>query len=71
MDFTICDQKFDGSDPIRVLRFLADFSSECDTIAVTEGQEFIVLSYMLKGTEKDTLVSVRGHVEEDEDGVTF
>lgn len=43
LELTIKVNKFDGSDPIKVISFLSELVRECNTLAVTEAQEYFSL----------------------------
>ena len=51
------DHKFDGSDPISVLAFLANFFEECNNNAVPEGAAKLLLKHFLRGRARDAFIS--------------
>lgn len=50
LEVTLRDTMFYGEDPINLLTFLGEFSRECNTLEAVEGQAYIALSYLFKGT---------------------
>ena len=50
-------QKFDGSDPISVLAFLANFCQECNNNAVTEGAAELLSKHFPRGRARDAFIS--------------
>lgn len=69
MDLTLRDHKFDGKDPIKVLRIFAEQIRKCKFLSVTEGLELISLSYMLNRDTKEKLNSVLSTSEKNEYGI--
>lgn len=70
LELTLRDQKFDGEDTIKVLAFLAEFVRECNTLSISEGQAYVALPYLLKGSAKEQFLAARTIDEEDDGGVT-
>lgn len=64
------ERHFDGNYPIKVLNVIAELLRECDTLDIREGQNYVALSYMLKGTAKEQLQSAQSNFDEVYDRVT-
>ena len=58
---TSCPElRFDGTDPILVLDFLATLASEADLVTMSEEQAFVALPRFLRGLAKDQFETVKG-----------
>ena len=60
MEYTLKEYSFNGTDPIRVLAFLAKFVEEAEILRMSEGQAFMALPKLLTGFAKDQYDSFRG-----------
>ena len=49
------DQRFDGSDPVSIIKFLEDFKEACDHNGVSEGAAMHLFQYFLLNTAKKSL----------------
>lgn len=71
LELTLHDQKFDGNDPIKVLKILTELTRECNTLQITEVQAHIPFPYLLKVTARETFVASRTLYVKDEWGINL
>ena len=60
LEVTLKDRKFDGSDKIKVLTFLAEFAEEADLLRMSEGQASLALKSFLKGSARTRYEAANG-----------
>ena len=58
LEVTMQDSKFDGSDPVTVVKFLSRLKRDCDRNDISEAAAFLALPYMLKGEAHDDFEAV-------------
>jgi len=56
-DFNSSIPKFDGKNPVEILRFLAEFQDACDTCAVSEAAATKLVAYFVHGDAKAFLAA--------------
>ncbi len=59
LEITFKNDQFTGEDPVLILSFLQRLVEEADTLGMTEGQAYIALPYVLKGTAQEQFRSSR------------
>ena len=60
IEYTLKEFRFDGTDPIKILAFLAKYVEEADILRMSEAQAFIALPKVLSGHAQEQFNAVRG-----------
>ena len=69
LELTFRGKHFNGDDPVSVFGFLADLVVECDILAMSEGQAYVALPHLLRGSAEEHFKSVRSMGRSDDGGV--
>ena len=70
LELTMHKSKFDGTDPITILSFLARIVRECDTLDMSEAQAYIALPYFLTGSAHQHFDAAKTVVDRHHGGVS-
>ena len=58
LDLSFSERKFSGRDPILIFDFLTRMVEECDTLGMSEAQEFMALPHFLSNNARTQYLSL-------------